>query len=159
IVGLCLLFSVSHATAGTTQLFAGVVGMLPLGAAFVLVQRAGTLGVLIRLLERLFAGRLGFALTHSLRFDHALRNVYERHADVAACFAWQLIGWVLGAGEIWLVLHFLGHDGSVIDAIVIEALVQAISSAAFIVPGALGVQEGGFVLICAALGIDTTTAL
>ena len=45
------------------------------------------------------------------------------------------------------------------DAIVIEALIQAISSAAFVVPGALGVQEGGFLLIGAALGIDGTTAL
>ena len=46
-----------------------------------------------------------------------------------------------------------------LDALVIEALVQAISSAAFVVPGALGVQEGGFLLIGAALGIDGTTAL
>ena len=46
-----------------------------------------------------------------------------------------------------------------IDAVVIEALIQAVSSAAFMVPGALGVQEGGFILIGAALGIDATTAL
>ena len=43
--------------------------------------------------------------------------------------------------------------------IAIEALVQAASSAAFIVPAALGVQEGAFVLICAAVGIDSVTAL
>jgi len=38
-------------------------------------------------------------------------------------------------------------------------LIQAVSSAAFIVPGALGVQEGAFVVIGAMLGIDATTAL
>ena len=41
----------------------------------------------------------------------------------------------------------------------IEALIQAVSSAAFIVPGALGVQEAAFVVIGAMLGIDATTAL
>ncbi len=85
--------------------------------------------------------------------------MYERRWDVAACFAWQLAGWMLGAGEIWLAFFFLGQHRTVFDAVVIEALIQAISSAAFIVPGALGVQEGGFILVCAALGIDATTAL
>jgi glycosyltransferase 2 family protein len=38
-------------------------------------------------------------------------------------------------------------------------LIQAVSSAAFIVPGALGVQEAAFILIGSALGIDATIAL
>ena len=38
-------------------------------------------------------------------------------------------------------------------------MIQAVSSATFIVPGAIGVQEGGFIVIGAALGIDATTAL
>jgi len=38
-------------------------------------------------------------------------------------------------------------------------LIQAISSAAFAVPGALGVQEAGFLAIGAAFGIDAPTAL
>ena len=98
-------------------------------------------------------------VARSLRLDHAIRAVYERRRDVAACFGWQLVAWLLGAGEIWLALHFLGHQRSILDAIVIEALIQAISSAAFVVPGALGVQEGGFIVIGAALGLDATTAL
>jgi uncharacterized membrane protein YbhN (UPF0104 family) len=72
---------------------------------------------------------------------------------------WQLAGWLLGAGEIWLALSFLGQQRSVLDAVAIEALIQAVSSAAFIVPAALGVQEGAFVVIGAALGIDAASAL
>ncbi|HXU66473.1 MAG TPA: lysylphosphatidylglycerol synthase domain-containing protein, partial [Casimicrobiaceae bacterium] len=60
---------------------------------------------------------------------------------------------------IWLALYFLGHPRPLQDAIAIEALVQAVSSAAFIVPGALGIQEGAFVVIGAALGLDATTSL
>jgi putative membrane protein len=146
LLGLALLFAIGHTSTAIAQLLAGVVGMI-------------TLGALTRILDRLFAGRLGLAHTQSLRLDQALRAVYARRADVVACFAWQLAGWVLGAGEIWLALHFLGQERSVLDALVIEALIQAVSSAAFIVPGALGVQEGGFVVIGAVLGIDATTAL
>ena len=52
-----------------------------------------------------------------------------------------------------------GHPASVQDALVIEAIVQAASSAAFIVPGALGIQEGVFLLVGGAFGIDPATAL
>jgi putative membrane protein len=159
LLGLGLLFAVKHTAVATTQLLLGVACMIPLGAGFVLAQRAGALSAVTRVLDRLFAGRLGFALTRSQRLDHAIRATYQRRGDVGACFAWQLGGWLLGAGEIWLALYFLGHPRSVLDAIVVEALVQAISSAAFVVPGALGVQEGGFLLVCTVLGIDGTTAL
>jgi putative membrane protein len=159
LLGLALLFAIGHTSTATAQLLAGVVGMISLGAGFVLAQRAGALGAVTRILNLLFAGRLGLTLTQSLRFDQALRAVYARRRDIVASFAWQLGGWVLGAGEIWLALYFLGQQRSVLDAVVIEALIQAVSSAAFIVPGALGVQEGGFVVIGAVLGIDATTAL
>ena len=61
--------------------------------------------------------------------------------------------------QIWVAAHFLGSRLKVADAIAIEALIQAVSSAAFFVPGALGVQEGGFVLIGGALGLDPATSL
>jgi glycosyltransferase 2 family protein len=157
--GLASLFAIGRTSTVTAQLLAGVGVMVLLGVGFVLAQRAGALGVATRMLDRLFAGRLGFAHTHSQRLDEALRAVYKRRGDVGACLAWQLVGWVLGTGEIWLALHFLGEHRGVLDAVVIEALIQAVASAAFIVPAAIGVQEGGFVLIGAALGIDAPTAL
>jgi putative membrane protein len=159
LLGLGLLFAVTHTSVATTQLLLGVACMIPLGAGFVLAQRSGALSAVTRVLDRLFKGRLASAITRSEQLEHAISAVYQRRGDVGACFAWQLVGWLLGAGEIWLALYFLGHPRSLLDAVVIEALVQAVSSAAFVVPGALGVQEGGFLLIGAALGIDGTTAL
>ncbi len=76
-----------------------------------------------------------------------------------ACFLWQLLGWAAGAIEIWLALRFLGRPATLAEALVIEAVVQAVSSVAFLVPGALGVQEGGFVLVCGLFGIGVDTAL
>lgn len=159
LLGLALLFAVGRASTATAQLLTAVAAMIPLGAGFVLVQRAGVLGAVTRILDRLLAGRLGLVHSRSLRFDQALRAVYARRREVASCFAWQLAAWVLGSVEIGLALYFLGQPRSLLDAVVIEAFVQAVASAAFIVPAALGVQEGGFVLIGAALGIDASTAL
>jgi glycosyltransferase 2 family protein len=159
VLGLCLLLAAGHADAMAAQLVAAMAGMLVVGGAFVFVQRAGVLGGITRRFDRLFAGGLGTARTRLLRFDRSMRAIYGRRRDTAACMAWQLAAWVAGAGEIWLALYFLDQPCDVRDAIVIEALVQAISSAAFVVPGAIGVQEGGFVLIGAVLGLDSTTSL
>jgi glycosyltransferase 2 family protein len=157
--GLALLLGIGQMSSAFTQISVAVAGMLVLGSGFLLAQRKGVLGGATRALDGLFAGRLGLAHAHSLRLDHALRLVYARRRDLVSCFAWQIAGWMLGATEIWLALHFLGAKRGVLDAVVIEALIQAVSSAAFVVPGALGVQEAAFVLIGSALGIDATIAL
>jgi putative membrane protein len=156
LLGLSLLLAVDRRLANTLELMMGVVLLIALGAGFLFVQRKGSLA---RVFNRLFAGRLAAMHRGSLRFEQALRAVYSRHRDIAACTAWQLAGWVLGSGEIWIALHFLGHPRGAFDAMILEALIQAVSSAAFMVPAALGVQEGAFVLVGAALGINTTTAL
>ena len=159
LLGLGLLTTTGRASAATTDLLIGVAWMIPLGAGFVLIQKQGVLGFVTRFLDRILLGHFRPLFEKSLRLDEALRAVYARRRDIGACFAWQLAGWVLGAGEIWLALYFLGQPRSVLDAIVIEAIIQAIASAAFVVPGALGVQEGAFLLIGAMLGLDGTTAL
>jgi len=158
-MGLAVLLAGGRASAMTTELLAAAAALLVLGAGFVFVQRAGTLAAMTRVVARLFARPLRSTMRTSHRVDRAIRAVYVRRRDVVACLGWQLVAWLAGAGEIWLALYFLGQPHDVYDAIAIEALIQAISSAAFVVPGALGIQEGGFVLVGAALGIDATTSL
>jgi len=159
LIGLVLLVAGGHGGVDVAHTAAAIVGMIVLGAAFVLAQRSGVLGMLVARVDRLLAGRMASLHTRSVRLDEALRSIYDRHRDVARALAWQLAGWVAGAGEIWLALRFLGYSASMQDALVIEAIVQAASSVAFVVPGALGIQEGAFVLIGAALGLDAATAL
>jgi hypothetical protein len=45
------------------------------------------------------------------------------------------------------------------EALVIESLLHAIRGAAFAIPGALGAQEGGLVLLCAIFGIPPEQAI
>ena len=158
-VGLGVLLAAGRTSTIKTQLLVAAAGLLVLGGGFIAVQRAGTLAATTRVVARAIARPLRSTVRTSHRIDRAIRSVYARRRDVAACVTWQLVGWITGAGEIWVALYFLGHPRDVYDAIAIEALIQAISSAAFVVPGALGIQEGGFVLVGAALGLDATTSL
>jgi len=159
LIGLALLVAGGHGGIDVAHAAAAIAVLAVLGVAFVLAQRLGAIGLLAARIDRLLAGRVASLHARSVRVEEALRATYDRRRDVASALAWQVGGWVAGAGEIWLALHFLGHPASVQDALVIEAIVQAASSAAFVVPGALGIQEGVFVLVGAALGIEPATAL
>jgi len=159
LLGLALLFAAGHGGPFTTHLATGVVVLLVAGAAFMLAQRAGALAGIASLVERVFAGRLEALHARSLRLDRAIRDVHARHADVWTCLGLQLAAWVLSAGETWIALHFLGAPRSIPEAIAIEATVQAINSAAFVVPASIGVQEGAFMMIGGIVGLDATTAL
>jgi uncharacterized membrane protein YbhN (UPF0104 family) len=59
-----------------------------------------------------------------------------------------------GALEIWVAAWALGTPISIADALLIEALIQTLISAAFVVPGALGVQEAGFIGLAVLVGLD-----
>jgi uncharacterized membrane protein YbhN (UPF0104 family) len=65
----------------------------------------------------------------------------------------------VGAGEVWLALHFLGQPVTWLEAVLLESLGQAVRSTAFAVPGALGVQEGGFLVLGRLLGLPPEVAL
>ena len=52
-----------------------------------------------------------------------------------------------------------GLPVSYADALVVESLGQAVRAAAFLVPGAVGVQEVGFIAVCAVYGIPAAAAL
>ena len=45
------------------------------------------------------------------------------------------------------------------DAVLIESLMHAVRGAAFAVPGALGAQEGGLIILCAIFGVPPEAAL
>ncbi|RMF84180.1 MAG: TIGR00374 family protein, partial [Nitrospirae bacterium] len=85
--------------------------------------------------------------------------LYGRTGAPAASALAHLAAWVAGAGEVWLALRFLGHPVGAVEALLLESLGQAVRSSAFAVPGALGVQEGGLLLLGRLLGIPPTTAL
>jgi putative membrane protein len=89
----------------------------------------------------------------------ALTGCFRTPARVALAALWHLISWLLGGLEVCLVLHFFGSDIGIGPGLIIESLGQALKAAGFAVPGAIGVQEGGYVVVCRMLGISPETAI
>ena len=58
-----------------------------------------------------------------------------------------------------LALHFLGHEVGLGPGLVIESLGQALKAVGFAVPGALGVQEGGYIVVCQLFGLSPEVAI
>ena len=72
---------------------------------------------------------------------------------------WHLVSWLSGGLEVWLILHFFGTDVGPDTGLIIESLGQALKAVGFAVPGAIGVQEGGYVVVCRLLNIPPEMAL
>lgn len=140
------------------HLVTGVLLTVPVLMAFVAVQRIGLFGLLAKIFSLLFGETWKNFLGNTAHLDRAMRIMYRRRGRVLACLFWQFASWCAGSIEIWMALHFLGHAPSFSDAFMIEALIQGTSSAAFVVPGALGVQEAGFLLYGHLLGLTPDIA-
>ncbi|HEX6842645.1 MAG TPA: lysylphosphatidylglycerol synthase domain-containing protein [Stellaceae bacterium] len=159
LLGLAVLLAHGAGGGAVRDIALGLVVTVPVVAALVLVQRVGLFTLAAKLFRALFAGRFDALVGGAAPLDRAVRRLYRRRRAVLACFLWQLAGWSAGTGEIWLALVFLGHPVPLGDAFAIEAVIQALSSSAFIVPAALGVQEGGFLVIGGLVGLPPELAL
>lgn len=159
LLGLGLLIGLGLDSRLAWQLAAGFATLFALGVLLVLFQGSDLTARALRWAGRGFAGRWRHIIDQSARLDHGIQRIYERRGAVLACLGWQLAAWVAGAGEILIALVVLGKPASIEHALLIEAVIQTVSSVAFVVPGALGVQEGAFLLVGAALGFDGPTSL
>ncbi len=159
LIGIALLLLHQNDNPIIRQSLIGVLIFIPLLGGFFLVQRKGVFGMLSKISQKVFGDRFVSLASNAAALDCKIRRLYRRRSAVVACLLWQVAGWCAGGIEIWAGLQALGHPASLTDGIIIESLIQALSSSAFIVPGALGVQEGGFMLLGSLLGINADTAL
>ncbi len=128
--------------------------------SFYLVQRRGMFGGSLRRLARVMRRRdWSGSISRADAIDAAVEHTYQRGRHAAASFALSLVGWVAGSGEVYLALWLLGSPVGWRDALLLESLGQAIRGAAFAIPGALGVQEGGYLLLAPFAGLAPDMAL
>jgi putative membrane protein len=129
-------------------------------ATFVLVQHRGMFVVFAKLAGSVAPKKWLPGLTDGApAIDAAVVATYRRGFAFLRANILRLAGWAAGAGEIWLVMHFLRKPFDLTDAFVLESLGSGVRAAAFMVPGALGALEGGFVLFGALFGLSADTAL
>jgi putative membrane protein len=163
VAGVTLLAARSndHAAGAIARaLLIGVAVFAAAIAAFVLVQHNSMFGLFARFARRIapekwlaaFAGRAS-------EIDGAVVATYRRRPAILRASVLRLAGWIAGAGETWLVMYFLGRPLSLTDAFILESLSSGVRAAAFMVPGALGVLEGGIVVFGALFGLPADMAL
>lgn len=159
LVGLWLLL-IRIGPTGALPVVLGGLGLVAVVLGiFWLVQQRGLFGFL----ARRFAPVTGPAWTGLLEsaqsLDRDLRGIYRRGRGVLASSVWHFVTWILGAGEVWLVMWLVGAPVTLTEALVLESLGQAVRGSAFAVPGALGIQEGAYIFLGSLLGIDPGVAL
>jgi putative membrane protein len=159
LVGLGLLMTRGGHETVIAAVSAGL-GLMALGVvAFFFAQRWGG----FRMIER---GLLKLAENPSWKGLAGAANLHDRieliHDDIprmTAAFVLHLVMWFVGALEIWVALTCMGIETDMAQALVIESLGHAVRAAGFLVPGAIGIQEGGFIALCAIYGIPAPAAL
>jgi putative membrane protein len=149
----------SPAALRTAALVASAFLALQVGG-FYLIQRRGLFSKVMRAVRR-FSRKRDWSqwMTQAQAIDLAVQDTYRRNGPVTASFVLSLIGWIVGTGEVYLIAWLLGTPVSWRDAFVLESLGQAIRGAGFAVPGALGVQEGGYLLLAPLAGLAPDAAL
>jgi putative membrane protein len=157
-LGLALLVAIRADTAVALPVTVGLTATGLFATAFVVVQRHGfvVFDRFAHILGRGWAERsaAGAAAVHA-----ALTRIYKRRAGLLGGFGLHLACWVLSAVEVWAALRFAGAPLGFATVLVIESLLYAIRTAAFAIPNAVGVQEGAYILVGAALGLTPEMAL
>lgn len=127
---------------------------------FYLLQRRGLFRSVVQpAIRRFIPGRLTAFSAQGDAVDRAVERTYGLRLRSSGSFALNLIGWFAGTGEVYMILRFINAPVSWERALLLESLGQAIRGAGFAIPGALGVQEGGYLLLAPLAGLSSGTAL
>lgn len=156
-VGFLAMYGVDDALVASMATGVSIMGVALAG--FFVAQRFGGAKLIDRALM-IAAEKLDWSSLANLATLHD--NLVRIYADVPRFVLAMLVHlavWFFGALEVQVALGLMGYPATYVDAVVIESLTQAVRAAGFLVPGALGVQEAGFVAVCAVFGIPAPEAL
>lgn len=144
----------SEAALRTSALIASAFLAVQVGG-FYWMQRRGIFTKLIGAVTRLWGKRdWSKMMTQAQAIDLKVQDTYNRGGAVASCLLLNLLGWFVGVGEVYLIAWLLGTPVSWSHALLLESVGQAIRGAGFAIPGALGVQEGGYLLLAPLAGLS-----
>jgi len=139
------------------------VGLLAFGtAAFVFVQRQGLFTWILGFLRK-----IGLKIAYLEAREEKLRSLdrtileFYRHNRSAfyASTGLFFLGWMAEALEVYVIVYYLGGPAMALSAISIGALSVFIKGGTFFIPGSLGTQDGGNVLLLSAFGYSDVTGI
>ncbi len=157
IPGIILIYQ-SEFVAGEFK-YVSLVGMVIFSILiflFFLFQLTGMLGRLAAWMKRVAPRLIGHAFLDQIKtLDGLMSNFYREYPDRALkSTVFAFARWVVGLGELYFALYFLGYNPTFAELWVIEALIQLVKVGSFYIPMSLGAQESGLVVIFVALGLS-----
>ncbi len=143
-------------------------GLLSLGlllfglVGFVAVQRHGIFTGILGLLRA-----IGLRLTHLEQREDKLRQLDQ---TILSFYSMKrpifylstglfLLGWLADAAEVYAMLYFLGGPVDMLSALSICGIAELIKGGTFFIPGSLGAQDGGNLLLMKAFGYSDVTGI
>jgi uncharacterized protein (TIRG00374 family) len=166
LVGIALAFWMLGAVGSSGQMAAAgllTAALLFFGvAAFIFVQKRGLFMWILQTLRRL---GLRFALLEAreekLRsLDRTILQFYTQHRSAFyASTTLYLLGWLAEALEVYVIIFYLAGSPDMPTAVSIGALSVFIKGGTFFIPGSLGAQDGGNLLLLNAFGYSDVTGI
>ncbi|MBV8764597.1 MAG: flippase-like domain-containing protein [Hyphomicrobiales bacterium] len=158
LLGLALLLFTAG-DSSVARLMTGVLAISLLAATgFIVAQRAG-LAHLVEIGMIRIGRMVGWNFGQEPGVHAALIAIYGRPLRLLSAALYHFSSWLIGGIEVYVALHLLGHDVDLTTGMAIESLGQALKSFGFAVPAALGVQEGGYILVCGVYGLSPEVAI
>jgi putative membrane protein len=152
IVGVCiciLRFRSGSLTAGLTgALTLGAVVTFSATTAFILIQKHG-FGLAEKLATRWFPG----SATYAASLRQSMEVIYAARARVVASVAIHFLAWLASGLGTWIAVRLMGTRIGFSPVLALESLLCIMRCASAVVPGALGIQEAGYVLLAPIFGL------
>jgi putative membrane protein len=139
-------------------LLAGLGVMTVLVGVFIAVQARGA-GFVERAGRRLARQFLGAAAAGSGGVQAEIAALHRRRGLLLLAAAVHLTSWLLSGVETWLTLWLMDIRLPLVAGVAIDSLLYGVRSVAFMVPNAIGVQEGGLVVLGGLFGVGADAAL
>jgi putative membrane protein len=137
-----------------------IVGILLAGLSYGL--RVGLFRLLYGVLDRwkLTPSFMERWRAHLRQLDETIVGFYDQYPlHLLLSFGLHFTGWMLGTLEVLAIFYAVGIPISLFEALGIEALASVVKALAFFIPGSLGIQDGGNVLLLAIFGYPSSFGL
>ena len=157
-LGLALFVKAQPETQVAIPVLIGLAAAAAIAVTFVLVQHRG-LDYFDRLARRIGSSWIERGAAGAAALHGTLAALYRNRGGLWVSFALHLVCWIASAVQVWLALHLAGQPLSFGAVLAIESLLYAIRTASFVIPQAVGVQEGAYILLGAGFGLTPDMSL
>ena len=156
--GLVWLLRLRPDSPAAVPIMVGLAGACTLAAGLLFAQRRG-FSYVDRLTGALGDGWADRTASGATALHEAIAAIYRNRSGVWLSFVLHLACWVASAAEAWIALRLAGVEIGFTAVLVLECLLSAVRSVVFLVPNAVGVQEGAYILLGASFGLSPEMAL